>query len=81
MVVILAITNCYSLKLASKLMSILTTSKILVVLFIVIVGVIFMIKQETFPESFTHPFLPARETNVPSITLSLYGVLFAYNGW
>lgn len=81
--VIISAVNCYSLKLASKIMTILTGVKILAVIFIVLVGVVFMIKRRSFPESFSHPFdtVPGLETNVSSFTLSLYSVLWAYNGW
>ncbi len=82
-VVILAFINCYSLKLASKVMSVFSVTKVLAILFIVAVGLIFIIKKQTFPSSFTNPFeiLPGQEPSVSSIGLSLYSVLWAYDGW
>ena len=72
------------MKLASKVMSVLSVTKVLAILFIVAIGVVFMIKeQHTFPSSFRSPFeiLPGEEPSVSSIGLSLYSVLWAYDGW
>lgn len=81
--VMLAMVNCYSLKLATKMMSLLSVAKMFALLFIVIIGVIFILVRSTFPHSFTHPFdvLSGQEPSVPSISLSIYSVMFAYNGW
>ena len=75
--------NCYSLKLASRVMTVFTFVKILTFVFIVVVGVAFMIKRRSFPESFEHPFrtVPGLTLSTPSFALSLYGVLWAYTGW
>ena len=81
--VTLAMINCYSLKLASRVMTVFTVVKILTFVFIVVVGVVFMIKRQSFPESFEHPFrtVPGLSLSVPSFASSLYGVLWAYTGW
>ena len=53
--------------LAAKLMSLLLVTKILIVLFVIILGVAYMIRVQTFPESFTHPFevsLPGHKTEL-----------------
>jgi L-type amino acid transporter 9 len=78
----LALVNCYSVKLASKMMVVFTTLKVLAVVFIAVVGIIFMIIRGV-PENFKHPFdtVPGLEPNVVSAALSLYGVLWAYSGW
>ena len=76
--------NCYSVKLSSKLMSILTVSKVFAVLFIVVLGIAFIIKRGTFPDSFVDPFgvkLPGHEPSFSQFSLSLYGIVWAYNGW
>ena len=86
---ILAIINCYSLKLAAKVMSVLTLIKLLAAAFIVLVGLVFMVKRQTFPDSFKHPFqgIEIDESSgqepvtVITVTLSLYNVLWAYDGW
>ena len=64
-------------------MSLFMVIKLLAILFIVLLGVGFMIKDRTFPDSFKHPFEPldGKEPSVPTVALSLYGVLFAYDGW
>ena len=82
-VVILALINSYSLKFASKVMSVFSMAKILAILFIVVVGVIFMIKEQAFPHTFTNPFetLPEQQPTVSSVGLSFYNVLWAYEGW
>ena len=61
----------------------LSVTKLLVVLFIVLLGVSFMIKNRMFPDSFKHPFEPLddKEPSVPSVALSLYSVSWAYTGW
>ena len=71
------------MKLASRLMSVLLVTKILAIVFVVLVGIVFMIKRETFPISFTHPFtvVSGHATDVTSISLSFYGVVWAYDGW
>ncbi len=81
--VIITLLNCYSLKLASKVTTVFSVTKLLAVCFIVAVGVIFMVKRQTFPVTFTHPFdvLPGQEPTVSSVGLSLYNVLWAYSGW
>jgi len=81
--VILALMNCYSLRLASTVMSLLSVTKVFAVFFIIVVGIISMIRIRTFPSSFTHPFqtVPEHKTDVSSIGLSLYNVLWAYDGW
>ena len=80
---IITFLNCYSLKLASKVTSAFTVTKLLAVAFIATVGVIFIARERTFPESFTNPFefLPGQEPTVSTVGLSLYNVLWAYNGW
>ena len=80
--VTLGLMNCYSLKLAARVMNVFTGLKILAVVFIALVGIIFMIRRGV-PENFKHPFatVPGLEPDVSSITLSLYGVLWAYSGW
>ena len=83
---ILAIINCYSLKLAAKVMSVFTVTKVLAVVFVALVGLVVMVKRQTFPDSFKHPFQIDESSgqepvSVITVTLSLYNVLFAYNGW
>ena len=86
---ILAIINCYSLKLAAKVMSVLTVTKVLAVVFVALVGLVVIVKRQTFPDSFKHPFQGIEidessgqePVSVITVTLSLYNVLFAYNGW
>lgn len=71
------------MKLAAKVMSVFTVTKLLAVVFIILIGVIFMIKRQTFPDTFKHPFhtLEGQEPSVSSVGLSLYSVLWAYDGW
>ena len=71
------------LKLASRVMTAFTVVKLLTFVFIVVVGVVFMIKRRSFPESFEHPFrtVPGLSLSVPSFASSLYGVFWAYTGW
>ena len=82
--VLLGVINCRGLSLAAKLMSLLLVTKILIVLFVIILGVAYMIRVQTFPESFTHPFevsLPGHKLSLSLISLSLYSVVWAYDGW
>ena len=65
------------------MMSVFSVTKVLAIFFVVIVGIVFMLKEQTFPNGFTNPFdvLPGQEPNIASIGLSLYSVLWAYDGW
>ena len=64
-------------------MSVFSVTKVLAIVFIVAVGLVFITEERTFPSSFTNPFqvLPGQEPSVSSIGLSLYSVLWAYDGW
>ncbi len=80
----LILINCYSVKLSARVMSVLSVTKLLAVAFIVVVGVIFMITRKgNFPDGFTRSFDPidGKQPSVFTVGLSLYGVLFAYDGW
>ena len=82
-VVTLALVNCFGLKFAARMMSVLTICKILTMVFIVALGVVVLIQRRTIPENFQHPFenLRGEPPSVFSVALSFYSVLFAYDGW
>ena len=82
-VVFHGIVNCYSFKLASKVMTMITFLKIASIGFVALVGPVVMATRGLFPDSFQHPFqtIPGLEPNVTSIAASLYSVLWAYDNW
>ena len=64
-------------------MSFFSVIKVVAIVLLVVAGVVFIIRERTLPATFTNPFrvLPGQEPSISSIGLSLYSVLWAYEGW
>ena len=80
LVIVLAAINCYSVKLVGRVATVFTSVKLLSCAFIIIVGVIYVIKQGCFPLTFHQPF-EGTERSPSSIAIALFAVLWAFNGW
>lgn len=61
----------------------LSTSKIVAVVFVALVGTIYTLHRGTYPEVFSHPFQTTEGyvATPGSIALAMYGVLWSYDGW
>ena len=83
MTVILSIVNSYSVKLAASLTAVVSILKLLACVFVIAVGISFVIIHKQFPEDLYTPFQPIENhvPSAPSIALALYSVLWAYDGW
>ena len=81
--VILVLVNSYSMKLTVRVTMIFSGFKLLAIAFIVALGIVTAIVQQSIPERLNQPFLPleGHEPSVSSVALALYGVMWAYNGW
>lgn len=80
--VVVALVNVYSVKHLARVMTIMTGLKVLALLFITIVGVVYM-AMHGLPDDLNTPFNPhpGNEPTVTSVALGLYGVAYAYEGW
>ena len=81
--VIIGLVNCYGLKSAARMMFVFTITKVVMVLFIVVIGIGILLQKERLPNTYRHPFdnLHGEPPSVFSVALSFYSVLFAYDGW
>ena len=80
---LVTVFNSLSVKTAARVITALSTSKIIAVLFVAAVGVIFAIHRGVYPEVFENPFqtTEGHVTSPSSIALAMYGVLWSYDGW
>lgn len=81
--VLVAVVNGYSVKMTARVITGLSASKIIAVLFVALVGVAFTLHRGAYPEVFRHPFqaTEGHVTTLSSIALAMYGVLWSYDGW
>ena len=77
---LLAMINCYSVKVSAKMMTVLTFLKLLACAFVIALGVYHLIQTGCFPEDSRHPF-QGSTTSPVNWALALYGVMWAGNGW
>jgi len=77
---LLAMVNCYSVKVSAKVMTVLTFLKLLACGFVIALGVYHLIRTGCLPEDSRHPF-QGSTTNPINWALALYGVMWAGNGW
>ncbi len=71
------------MKVATKIITLLSTVKVLSLVSIIAVGLIYTLYHRKIPDVFNQPF-EARDGYVPtasSLSLALYGVLWSYDGW
>lgn len=82
-VVLVTLINSLSVKATAHVVTFLSTSKVLAVLFVAVVGVLYSLNKAVFPEAFRHPFKTVEgHVGSPStVALALYGVLWSYDGW
>ena len=80
LVIVLAAVNCYSVKLVGHVATVFTSVKVLSCVFIIIVGVVYVIEQRCFPVAYHQPF-EGTENSPSSVAIALFAVLWAFNGW
>ena len=80
---LLAIINCYSVKLVVRLMTVLSILKLFSIGFIVILGLITVARKGNVSEDIHQPFetLEDHQLSPSSLALALYSVMWAYDGW
>lgn len=81
--VMITAVNSISVKTTAKVVTVLSATKILAVVFVAVVGVIFTLHKGTYPEAFQHPFVTTEGhvTSPATVALAMYGVLWSYDGW
>lgn len=81
--VLITVINSLSVKTTARVVTILSTSKVIAVIFVAMVGVVFTFHRGVFPEVFTHPFqtIEGHVTSPATVALAMYGVLWSYDGW
>jgi len=77
---LLAMINCYSIKLSAKMMTVLTFLKLVACGFVIALGVYHLIRTGCLPEDSRHPF-QGSTTNPVTWALALYGVMWACDAW
>lgn len=75
---LLIAVNCVNVKWATKVQVVITISKLLALIMIIIIGFYFIIKGET--ESFQDAFEDS-DTSAGAVALSFYSGFWAYSGW
>ena len=77
----LTMVNIYSVKTSAKLMTWLSSLKILACMLIVALGVVHLVRNKgIFPEDSQHPFAGST-TSPANFALAMYSALFAFSGW
>lgn len=77
-IVIITIVNSLSVKLASYLQNLLTATKMIIVIIIIVSGIVLLAQGKT--ENFEDPFKGSK-ISISSIGLAFYNGLWAYDGW
>lgn len=82
-IALLVIANCYSVKLVVRVIAVLSVLKLIAVGFVVALGVITVARTGDVSEDIHHPFRTYGDLQLTpsSLALSLYSVMFAYDGW
>ena len=78
-----AVANSVNVKTTANVVRLLSTLKIVAVIFVAVVGVFFTVHKSVYPEVFSHPFrtIDGHVTTPSTIALAMYGVLWSYDGW
>lgn len=81
--VLVTVINSWSVKTTARVVTALSASKIVAVVFVALIGITFMLGKEMYPVAFQHPFqmTEGHVTTPATIALAMYGVLWSYDGW
>lgn len=81
--VLIAVINSLTVKATTSFVRVFSTSKIMAVVLVAVVGVVFTLHNGAYPEVFSHPFrtIEGHVTSPATVALAMYGVLWSYDGW
>ncbi len=79
----MTVVNSLSVKTVARVITSVSASKVIVVLFVAVVGAVYAFHRGVYPEVLLHPFqtTEGHVTSFSSIALAMYGVLWSYDGW